>query len=395
MITISTAKQEITIPKDLLPIDGFKEIHSPLYIRMIYLQENIEFLMVSIEMTSLIGHYVPLIKQWIVEKMLINPENIWITVTHTFAAPHLMEDISDSLKQEKNRQLAESVRSSIDACLFILSKNKQRVSVYTGHTTCDINIQRNIETKEGWGIGKNHEGITDNQVQSFHFINEQEKTVCVLFNYALQSSVLDQMGIVSYDVVGEACQYIEQHLDTMAMFLIGCAGDLAPNEDINKSKEENIILLGHRLGRTVCMMEIQPLEEDTLYCKTLQVTCPGQKIAPNCHQIKPTHYYEFMRDQERLVAIYILQIGSGIIIGVSPELNCETGLQIKKYSPFKTTIVATMVNGAAKYMPPKIAYERITYQAVNSFYAKNSAEILTEVIHQQLQKMNKISALSY
>lgn len=118
MITISTAKQEITIPKDLLPIDGFEEIHSPLYIRMIYLQENIEFLMVSIEMTSLIGHYVPLIKQWIVEKMLINPENIWITVTHTFAAPHLMEDISDSLKQEK-KQTVSRKRPFFNRCLFI------------------------------------------------------------------------------------------------------------------------------------------------------------------------------------------------------------------------------------------------------------------------------------
>jgi neutral ceramidase len=39
-----------------------------------------------------------------------------------------------------------------------------------------------------------------------------------------------------------------------------------------------------------------------------------------------------------------------------------------------------MVNGAAKYMPDAAAYDKITYEAMNSSYARGSAEALSDAI---------------
>jgi neutral ceramidase len=68
------------------------------------------------------------------------------------------------------------------------------------------------------------------------------------------------------------------------------------------------------------------------------------------------------------------------LVGVQVELSSETGRQIKLRSPFKHTIVATMVDGAAKYMPDAASYEKITYESMNSSYARGSAEALSDEI---------------
>jgi neutral ceramidase len=44
-----------------------------------------------------------------------------------------------------------------------------------------------------------------------------------------------------------------------------------------------------------------------------------------------------------------------------------------------------MVNGAAKYMPDASAYDKITYEAMNSSYARGSAETLAAAILKALK----------
>ena len=53
-------------------------------------------------------------------------------------------------------------------------------------------------------------------------------------------------------------------------------------------------------------------------------------------------------------------LGNVALVGVRPELSCQTGLNIKEQSPFPETMVLTMVNGGTKYMPDRGTYDRIT-----------------------------------
>ena len=42
--------------------------------------------------------------------------------------------------------------------------------------------------------------------------------------------------------------------------------------------------------------------------------------------------------------------------------------------------VLTMVNGAQKYLPSALAYDRITYEAMNSGFARGASEVLEQAI---------------
>lgn len=62
------------------------------------------------------------------------------------------------------------------------------------------------------------------------------------------------------------------------------------------------------------------------------------------------------------------------------QLAVSTGMAIKAGSPVENTVVMGLVNGAAKYMAAADAYDRFTYEAMNSFYTKGSAEALADRI---------------
>jgi neutral ceramidase len=60
------------------------------------------------------------------------------------------------------------------------------------------------------------------------------------------------------------------------------------------------------------------------------------------------------------VPVVLIRLGDIALVGVQPELAAGIGVQIKAGSPFAGTMVATMVDGSAKYMPDAQSYDRFT-----------------------------------
>ena len=54
----------------------------------------------------------------------------------------------------------------------------------------------------------------------------------------------------------------------------------------------------------------------------------------------------------RHLQLQVIQIGGLGIVGIPNEVFAETGLNIKKYSPFETTYCISLANGAFGYLPP-------------------------------------------
>jgi hypothetical protein len=72
---------------------------------------------------------------------------------------------------------------------------------------------------------------------------------------------------------------------------------------------------------------------------------------------------------------------------VQAKLNARTGLDIRAASPFPATCVVTMTNGSAKYMADAMSYDRITYEAMNSRYARGAAAKVAERISELLRSL--------
>ena len=61
--------------------------------------------------------------------------------------------------------------------------------------------------------------------------------------------------------------------------------------------------------------------------------------------------YDYRPGPEIDVPIVLMRIGDIALVGLQAELAASVGAQIKANSPFPHTIVVTMVDGGAKYMP--------------------------------------------
>jgi len=56
----------------------------------------------------------------------------------------------------------------------------------------------------------------------------------------------------------------------------------------------------------------------------------------------------------------------------------ELGLDIKKRSPFKRTIIVELANGAIGYIPTKRAFAEGNYEPINARCAPGSGEIVAD-----------------
>ena len=67
------------------------------------------------------------------------------------------------------------------------------------------------------------------------------------------------------------------------------------------------------------------------------------------------------------------------MVGVKPEIDSALGAELRTKGE-GTLEVLTMVNGAQKYLPCSQAYDRITYEAMNSSFARDASNVLSKAI---------------
>lgn len=85
----------------------------------------------------------------------------------------------------------------------------------------------------------------------------------------------------------------------------------------------------------------------------------------------------------------VIQLGSAIALVFLPgEIFVESGLHLKHASPFETTLVFTLANGAPAYIPPTQAFEEGSYETVNVRVAPGAAEALIEAARRLLYKLH-------
>ena len=121
----------------------------------------------------------------------------------------------------------------------------------------------------------------------------------------------------------------------------------------------------------------EPLE-DELGLSEIAVSVPAKKMNRNLRELKPTRQCAWEPDGESEQPISLLNLGGMAIVGVKPELTYATDQAIKKGSPFRHTVIATLINGSAKYMADQVAYGKCMYEAQNSPFASGAAELLAD-----------------
>ncbi|MBQ9300673.1 MAG: hypothetical protein IJ214_09190, partial [Clostridia bacterium] len=390
-------------PADFFPTEGFVKQAHPLYVRVFFIDEETPFALVSIEMTSLSDEECARIKKETAILLGIGENQVWVAATHTFSAPHILPDFALKTEEEKEKRtlLQRTLGDAIRAAVWQAKQEaaESELTLYQGETS--VIASRDIELADGWWIGCGGTGPSDKTLTVLE-IKQEGKTKAMLLHANVQSSILDGTGAkdgkcVSGDLAGIACAELEKRYPgASVMFMIGAAGDQAPikrakgyapdgqNGYVEIDLHEDGIPLAETLGEKLAAEAMDALRKDGVKLNGQVKTAfrsfyaPAKKMNRNLRELKPTHSCEWELDGEKEQAIELFALGDLAIVGVKPELGYPTLRQLREASPYPITLVATMINGGAKYMADQSAYDKCMYEAINSPFAPGAAEMLVK-----------------
>ena len=385
-------KAKLDFSNIIFPINGFSGIDDDLFARAIIFNSNQKILIISIEVPSLIAEVISEIKKEVSKEYSFKEQNIWISVTHSFCAPHITS---------KNIGTIDLLKKAVKKSVELAIQNYQEVRL--GYSICElpVNVNRNIETPFGWWLGKNNAEFSNHDVRIIKVTaSKSGQVLSILLNYDVQSSIMDKVENqnnqlqITPDLMGIVCKKIEDCYNDsiITLFLLGAAGDQVPIFQGRKTIISNENLLyksNYQQGRKYLerlssyfansiyskMNQIK-VEESTTIKLFRKVALCNQKIMPvPTKELQPTTAFDFTLTKEKIeVEIEAILIGDILLIATKPELNSAFGKQILQKSPTEKTMLCTMINGGMKYLPEELDFKRITYTAMNTKLAQGSSE---------------------
>ena len=206
--------------------------------------------------------------------------------------------------------------------------------------------------------------------------------IAIVFTADVQSSVVQGLRgeggglLVSGDLAGGAMRLLERELGGTAIFLTGAAGDQAPclvgigalAELATRLAAEVVTALGHA----------EELKAEDIRLSSKTVSLPGQRRA-DFATLSPQLRYDFEPAGLEPTTVYLARLGGLAVAGIQPEVESRFGARLRGIAsrPFE---LVTLVNGAQKYLPGADSYDRITYEAMNSGFARGAEERLEKAI---------------
>lgn len=391
MMRAGSGKTLLELSDSLFPIENFRYLHDELACRVIILEQQETFVFVSIDLTSLQEYAIEAIKKEVGRKYAVPLEHIFISVTHTFSAPHTrsIEALkrSSAQIQEKNKLFLKSILAAVAGAVEEAIKTLQRIKIIGQTTKTDATINRDVEQAEGYWIGRNPEGFSDGTVSILKFVTESQELLAVIYSMDVQSSLVETMDkeAVSSDFIGSVSKCIEDNFNCPALFMLGAAADQVPRMPSKDFQE--LVQQASELGNVIIRTLNQEIGEsnEQISLGKVVMTVKGQEF-PDRKELNPTRNYKFISSTDREVVIYLLTFGEAVIVMMKPEITSIIGSQIRACSPYKTTLVATMINGGQKYMADEESYQKCTYEAMNSMFACGSAEVICTKVIEELAK---------
>jgi neutral ceramidase len=424
-------KSDIQTSSAMWPVDGFTSQHDPLAVRVLVMDDGkTRSAIVVIDQTSISEGVLDSAKGAVTRIAGVQPENTIVVASHTFSAPHVMglggpgggnagpggagPGGPGPAPSAGTLAFARAIGAAVENAVTQAKASMQPATVGFGLGTSDVAVNRDVPTPKGWWLGGDPSGYSDKTLPVVRIDGKDGKPLAVLINEAVQSSIMDHSENangskpVTADITGAATRFVEEQYGggTVALFLIGAAGDQAPifqgnryvlgrdgttrRVDIHEAGFTLVDLIGERLGSEALQVSegIKATETPTLQVWRRSLKVPSQAGAKGL-PTEPVTSYNYQPGPDVEVPVVLMRIGDIAIVGLQAELAASVGTQIKTQSPFAHTIVVTMVDGGAKYMPDAKSYDRFTYEARNSRYAKGAAEIMCAGIDDLLKQMQQ------
>jgi hypothetical protein len=285
-----------------------------------------------------------------------------------------------------------------------------------------------LDGSVGWNPGKKNPhivrpaGPTDPEVPVVLVETDDKapKPIAVYVNFAMH---LDTVGglLYSADYPATLAKAVAAALgdDVVTVFATGCCGDIN-HINLGSARPQK----GHgeaaRIGTRLAAETLRTIDrgltpaegglrvsaetvelalpattaEDAVKAKAVMAELErGAKPAPAfLTQVKA---FQVLDVAERLgkplpVEVQVISLGRDLAwVSLPGEVFVELGLQIKRGSPYRQTLIAELANGSIGYIPNRAAYPQGNYEVVSARVAEGSGERLVDSALKQLRAQFK------
>jgi hypothetical protein len=245
------------------------------------------------------------------------------------------------------------------------------------------------------------------------FFNEADSDAAAIVNFALH---LDTVGGTNY--AADYPYYLEQSLREkygdkfMLLFGTGTCGDIN-HIDVTKKERLKTDHIGKTLAETVKARKesLKAVTEPLLGVRSGIVEVPLQQFGPekvawareNIEKvgtselsfIQQVEAYKILARQMRPgqtipLEVQVFRLSRNVaIVGLPGEVFADLGLEIKRASPFETTLVIELCQDAPGYIPTKKAFAEGSYETVNSRIAPGGGEMMAEAAIRLLKELSR------
>jgi hypothetical protein len=257
------------------------------------------------------------------------------------------------------------------------------------------------------------EGLIDPQVLMVRVNDLEGRPLGAFSNYACHPTAAGGSchGWVSADFVGSGCRQIEAALGgAPCIFLQGCAGNIGTGKWVTGAPRQDAEAMGQRFadGALHALESAEPLTANGLHMTQLEVPMaldpfpPLEELRRRLEEtIKANDWMMIAHGDAMVVArrqrdfeqarVAGIALGDLAIACLPAEVFVEFGLEIKRRSPFRHTLVCAYNDNSLQYIPTAAAFPEGEFEVEGGwrYIVAGEGERLTEGAVKLLAELKK------
>lgn len=400
---VGTAWADIT-PSERLTIQGQLYVrygeykHDPLTVNAVVFDSgSVRVALVSCDLCMLPDAFVREAQARCERELGLSANHVLIACTHT----HLGPDTYQSVIGEVNAAFMQSLQDAIVETVRSAARDLGQCMLWAGSGYVDqMGFNRRGLHRDGtcdmyYGSWNEDfaglEGPRDGEVSVLFATRPNGKLKVVVPSFSTHPNAVESESYYSADLVGQIRSHIRRVYGrgVGVVYLTGAAGNTAPT-DLEKPAEESrhwrgergLVRSGRYLGSEIVKViesTLKPMQDPALGIAAATLSIPmQQKIAefPNSRLWNHDLFRQSREEWPRYCAehspvqvrVNVVRIGDAAICTNPAELYVEFGLQIKKGSPARVTLISELTDGHCGYVPTRDACTRGGYSAMVPTY---------------------------
>ncbi len=407
-------------------------VHDPLYAKAMVIADPFgqKVAIMSVDICMLDRDDVAMARNYIASRSDIEAENILIAATHTHSGPALVS--IGSLPKADDKSIEAFLKKASET---VLAANEELIvsELAVGYTTeTRLSFNHRLTCKDNQ-THMNWEGLepefvveplgpVDPEVTTISVLQQDKPAACIV-NFGLHPAVLaGDNWLYSADYPGCLAEAMEKlySVNFKTIFFNGCCGNVNHIDytdktqgrgyqmtqrigymlavDAHEAMKKQVKVIGSEIAvskEKVPLKRFQISEEKKAWAHDVL-----EKVKLNSTEAAvdgmPDEFYAGLwlemyekQSQDDAVEVMVIRVGDIGIIGLPGEPFCEYGMEIKKLSPAKHTLLFELANDACLYFPTEVSFEQGGYESMpgSTKYAKGQGRKLVTSALNQLNKL--------